>query len=208
MAKYAVHTDANVGLTKADVDTVMAAMKQIEAKTCIKFNLVKPVKGQPWLFVSRESRASDMVCQLNYAKSNLVGKDIEGLWDIYKRLGYNDGCFPGAYAFYGSSSPQNFVISKTTLSSAYQSDIGLVVHEVLHNLATLRKGKMPQNILILNGKTLMMEEKDNMKLVLLQTIDLAVNIMTTVLPTTACQSCTTGTHTLSLMLQDKVVARP
>ena len=34
-AKYGVHTDANVGLTKSDVETVMAAMKQIEAKTCI-----------------------------------------------------------------------------------------------------------------------------------------------------------------------------
>ena len=34
-AKFAVPTYANVGLTKGDVETVMAAMKQIEAKTCI-----------------------------------------------------------------------------------------------------------------------------------------------------------------------------
>ena len=133
-AKYGVHTDANVGLTKADVWTVMAAMKQIEAKTCIKFNMVKPVKGQPWLFVSRDARAADLSCMVNYMRSNLIGKDIAGLGDIYARLSVVSSCFGGAYAWYGSASPQNFGISKTKLSHEKQNDIGLVVHELLHNL--------------------------------------------------------------------------
>jgi len=134
-AKYAVHTNANTGLTKDDVETVMAAMKQIEDATCIKFNLVKPVKGQPWLFIARDARASDFACQLQYAQSTLVGQDIEGLGDIYGRFRWaGDQCFSGAYAWYGQDSPQNFVISQTSLSKDQQNDIGLVVHEILHNL--------------------------------------------------------------------------
>ena len=35
-AKFSVYTDADLGLTKDDVDTVTAAMKQIEARTCIR----------------------------------------------------------------------------------------------------------------------------------------------------------------------------
>ena len=35
---------------------------------------------------------------------------------------------------YGSASPQNFVVSQTQLSPDQQNDIGLVVHELLHNL--------------------------------------------------------------------------
>merc|ERR1719419_707808 len=136
MAKYAAHVDANVGLNKADVDTVMAAFKQIEARTCIKFNLVKPVKGQPWLFVAREARASDGACQHDYLRTNgMFDKDINGLGNIYKRISYNSGgCFSGAYAFYGTASPQNLVISATSLNPNYQSSIGLLVHETLHNL--------------------------------------------------------------------------
>jgi len=132
-AKYAVHTDDKVGLSKGDVETVMAAMRQIEDRTCIKFNMVRPVKGQPWLFISRDNKGSDLSCQLPYILSNLVGRDINGVGDIYHRLRYGK-CFSGAYAFYGSSSPQNFVISQTRLSKDYQGAIGLVVHELLHNL--------------------------------------------------------------------------
>ena len=133
-AKYAVHTDDKVGLSKGDVETVMAAMKQIEDRTCIKFNMVKPVKGQPWLFISRDNKGSDLSCQIPYIISDLVGKDINGVGDIYMRLRWAGTCFSGAYAWYGSSSPQNFVISQTTLNKNYQNDIGLVVHELLHNL--------------------------------------------------------------------------
>ena len=35
-AKFSVYTDTDLGLTKDDVDTVTAAMKQIEASTCIR----------------------------------------------------------------------------------------------------------------------------------------------------------------------------
>merc|ERR1719209_2757873 len=108
-AKYAVHTDDKVGLSKGDVETVMAAMRQIEDRTCIKFNMVKPVKGQPWLFISRDNKGSDLSCSLPYIISDLVGKDINGVGDIYMRLRWAGNCFSGAYAWYGSSSPQNFV---------------------------------------------------------------------------------------------------
>jgi len=49
-------------------------------------------------------------------------------------VGLTGACFGGAYAWYGSDSPQNFGISKTTLTDDNQGDIGLVVHELLHNL--------------------------------------------------------------------------
>merc|ERR1711892_858448 len=135
-AKFAVHTDENVGLTKDDVETVMAAMKQIEDKTCIMFNRVKPVKGQPWLFIFRDNKISDMSCQIPYIKSDLVGKDTKGLGDIYSMMQWapDDFCFSGAYAGYGSRSPQNLVISKAILKKDDQRSIGLIVHELLHNL--------------------------------------------------------------------------
>ena len=133
--KFSVYKDVNLGLTKADVDTVVAAMKQIEARTCFKFERVKPTKGQPWLLILRDSKHSDLSCQLSYVQQNLVGKDIAGLGDIFWLMKYaGTDCFPGAYAWYGSASPQTFVISKTRLSNTNQNDIGLVVHELLHNL--------------------------------------------------------------------------
>ena len=132
-AQYAITTDADLGLTKDDVDTVMAAMKQIEEKTCIKFNRVTPTKGEPWLLVSRDARHSDMSCQLEKVKS-LINTNIAGLGKIYNRLQWSNTCFKGAYAWYGSASPQNFVISQTRLSNDNQNDIGLVIHELLHNL--------------------------------------------------------------------------
>ena len=133
--KFSVYKDVNLGLTKADVDPVLAAMKQIEARTCFKFERVKPTKGQPWLLILRDSRHSDLTCQKSYVQQNLVGKDIAGLGDIFWLMKYaGSDCFPGAYAWYGSASPQAFVISQTRLSNTNQGDIGLVVHELLHNL--------------------------------------------------------------------------
>ena len=35
-ASYAFHSDEKVGLSKADAETVMEAMRQIEASSCIK----------------------------------------------------------------------------------------------------------------------------------------------------------------------------
>ena len=74
-------------------------MKQIEEKTCIKFNRVKPVRDQPWHFISRDNKISDsMSCQIPYIISDLAGKDIYGLGDIYRRVLYAGDCFSGAYA--------------------------------------------------------------------------------------------------------------
>jgi len=138
-ATHAIHTDEIVGLTKGDVETIEAAMRQIEDGTCIRFRKIKPVKGQPWLFISRDSKASDKTCQRKYIQDNLVGKNIEDLGDIYRRFGPDwlepNECFEGAYAWYGVDSPQNFAISQMeSLSSDNQNTIGLVIHELLHNL--------------------------------------------------------------------------
>ena len=135
----AVHVDDNVGLDMYDVETIENAMKQIEDQTCIKFPLVKPVKGQPWLFIHRDAKAklnsSDpQNCQIAYAKVKLVGKDINGLGDIY---GYfagadDDDCFYGASADYGSDSPQTIVISEHYSDPNYEGSVGLMIHELLH----------------------------------------------------------------------------
>jgi len=136
-ARFAATTDVKVGLSKGDVETVEAAMKQIEAKTCIRFEKVKPVRGQPWLFIARDNKGSDLSCQKDYVIDELVGGNISGLGDIYERFKWGKNariCFGGAYAWRGSSSPQNLVISQTRLSKDNQWDIGLMVHEIIHNL--------------------------------------------------------------------------
>merc|ERR1719430_156398 len=46
-----------------------------------------------------------------------------------------NGCYNGAYAWYGVGYPQNFAIStEEQLQSDQQHLVGLVVHELLHNL--------------------------------------------------------------------------
>merc|ERR1719392_161938 len=110
-------------------------MKQIEDKTCIRFEKVKPVRGEPWLFITRDNKGSDLSCQLDYIKDELVGKNIKGLGYIYKRLKGRTSCSPrGAYAWYGSSSPQNLGISQIRLNKNNQGNVGLMIHEILHNL--------------------------------------------------------------------------
>jgi len=134
-ARDAATTDVKVGLSKGDVETVEEAMKQIEAKTCIRFKMVKPVRGEPWLFITRDNKGSDLSCQLDYIKDELVGKNIKGLGYIYKRLKGRTSCSPrGAYAWYGSSSPQNLGISQIRLNKNNQGNVGLMIHEILHNL--------------------------------------------------------------------------
>ena len=78
-----IHTDEITGLTKSDVETIKNAMKQIESKTCIRFKNEKPLSGQPWLFISRNSRGRRMPCEKPYIQNNLVGKNISGFGDIY-----------------------------------------------------------------------------------------------------------------------------
>ena len=84
----------------------------------------------------KEARFSDNTCMINYIKSNLVGKDIANLGDLFAKGKWRKPpCFSGAYAYYGMDSPQNFVISGTRIDSGAQGEISLVVHELLHNLA-------------------------------------------------------------------------
>jgi len=134
-AKHGVLTDANIGLPEEEVWAVMSAMKQIEAKTCIKFHRVKPLRNTPWLLISRDARFSDHTCMIDYIKSKNVGKNVENLGDVFLPAGtYRKKCISGAYANTRSGSPQHFVISRTRLNNNSQEDIGLAVHELLHNL--------------------------------------------------------------------------
>jgi len=132
------YKDVNIGLSKADVDTVKAAMKQIEDETCFKFEQVKnPTKGQPWLLIHRIGKHREHTCQLSYVQQNLVGKDIAGLGDIFSNFMDDTKetvCFNGAFAGYGSDIPQSLVISQTELNAQNQDAVGLIVHELLHNL--------------------------------------------------------------------------
>jgi len=137
--KCSFYKDANIGLSKADVVTVKSAIKQIEEKTCFKFEHVKkPTKGQPWLLIHRIGKYQDLSCQLSYVQQNLLGKDIAGLGDIFDHLKDatdDQVCFPnGAFADYGSASPQKLVISQIKLDPSDQEHVGLMVHEILHNL--------------------------------------------------------------------------
>merc|ERR1711962_1392670 len=138
---YDATTDFDLGLNWNDVFTVMAAMKQIESKTCIRFKHFHPTeetKDEPWLFISRDSRSTDGACMTEKIKS-LANTNIDNLGTIYNRIQIVDSCSGGAYAWKGAASPQNFVISfqlgpSSSLDPKNQNDIGLVVHELLHNL--------------------------------------------------------------------------
>ena len=124
-AKHGVLTDANIGLPEEEVWAVMSAMKQIEAKTCIKFHRVKPMRYTPWILISREARFSDYTCMIDYIKSKYVGKNVENLGDVLAVGKHRKKCMGGAYAYYNGGSPQNFVISRITmLKNHSQEDVG------------------------------------------------------------------------------------
>jgi len=133
-----IHSDEKVGLRRSEINTIMSAMKQIEENTCIKFIHKNPdqlrlIKGQPWLFIARDAQPHS--CQLQYISSNLVGKDINGMGDIYKKIGWQTECFEGGYSYLGSDSPQVLVFSQTPrLNYLDQNDIGFAIHELLHAL--------------------------------------------------------------------------
>ena len=156
--KYSASVDANIGLSKADVDTVKAAMKQIEDKTCFKFELTKnPTKGQPWLLIQRIARHRDLSCQLSYVQKSLVIRFPDTWLDYpWKQFKKEDVCFSGAFAFYGSASPQFLVISKTKLDSTDQADVGLIVHELLHNLGLghTQKRQDAKDHIVINWKNI------------------------------------------------------
>ena len=67
-----------------------------------------------------------------------------------------DVCFSGAFAFYGSASPQFLVISETKLDSTNQADVGLIVHELLHNLGLghTQKRQDAKDHIVINWKNI------------------------------------------------------
>ena len=131
--KFSVLKDENIGFSPQDLSTTLRAMKQIEENTCIKFVLDKDVEDsdEEWLLMFRESKASDQTCQKAHI-NNLVAQNEKYRKWFYRAEG--DQCFSGAYAFYGASNPQNMVVGRTRLDDQSQSSIGLIVHELLHNL--------------------------------------------------------------------------
>lgn len=135
------YEDANIGLSKADVDTAIKAMKLIEEKTCFRFEHQReryPPKGEPWLLLYRIGKHTDRSCQLSYVQQNLIGKDIArrgNIFDNLRRASDEDVCFGGAFANYGSDNPQRLVLSQMNqLDKEDEFDVGLIVHELLHNL--------------------------------------------------------------------------
>merc|ERR1719239_721713 len=131
--KFSVLKDENIGLNPEDLRTTLRAMKQIEENTCIKFVMDKDVEenDEDWLLIFRESKASDRSCQKEHI-NNLVAQNEKYKKWFQRAAGTT--CFGGAYAFYGASKPQNMVIGRTRLDDESQSSIGLIAHELLHNL--------------------------------------------------------------------------
>ena len=131
--KFSVLKDENIGLNPEDLSTTLRAMKQIEENTCIKFVMDKDVEenDEDWLLIFRESKASDRSCQKEHI-NNLVAQNEKYKKWFQRAAGTT--CFGGAYAFYGASKPQNMVIGRTRLDDESQSSIGLIAHELLHNL--------------------------------------------------------------------------
>jgi len=129
----------NIGLSEAEVDTAMEAMYQIEKKTCVRFDWISPqdlTKGEPWLLLFRTAKHDDLKsCQIDYIRRNLVGQDIRGHGDIFEwTKNPKFRCFGGASAGLGAASPQFLMISQTNLTHRPENAVGLMVHELLHNL--------------------------------------------------------------------------
>merc|ERR1719507_2058934 len=131
--KFSVMKDENIGLNPEDLSTTLRAMKQIEENTCIKFVMDKNVEAndEDWLLIFRESKASDRSCQKEHINNLVKQSDKYKTW--FQRA-EGTTCFGGAYAFYGASKPQNMVIGRTRLDEENQGSIGLIAHELLHNL--------------------------------------------------------------------------
>ena len=131
--KFSVMKDENIGLNPEDLNTTLRAMKQIEENTCIKFVMDKNVEenDEDWLLIFRESKASDRSCQKEHINNLVKQNDKFKKW--FERA-EGTTCHGGAYAFYGASKPQNMVIGRTRLDDENQGSIGLMAHELLHNL--------------------------------------------------------------------------
>ena len=131
LAKFAKMIDDKIGLSESDVRTVMRAMKQIQEDTCIKFVRDKDVTDdEEWLLIIREHKKGKG-CQHEYIKQLMQQSEEHKTWfdDIS-----GDTCFGGAYAYYGAAKPQKLVIGEVDLDNKTQGSIGLIAHELLHNL--------------------------------------------------------------------------
>jgi len=140
--------DDRFGLSKLDVDTIQKAIENIENDTCIRFKLTdKPDTSKPWLAIYREAKMVNGEWECLLEESESMGTDIcntkngRCYGDIYQTLKRRyqrrfDGtwCFGGAFAGYGEGYPQKMVLSQTSPRPYYISDVGLMIHELLHNL--------------------------------------------------------------------------
>ena len=137
--KFAKFKDDEIGLSDANLQTVLKAMKQIEEDTCIEFVMDNSnVEPEEWLLIFRETKAGDESCQKKHITA-LAQKNPE-----YKRwfgtvadAYVNDPDCPintnYAYAYYGAGKPQHMVIA-LPLTPGEQYDVGFMIHELLHNL--------------------------------------------------------------------------
>ena len=131
LGKFSKMKDDKLGLSESDVKTLMAAMKQIEADTCVRFVRDKEVTDQEdWLLVMREYKNNK--CHKDYI-NNLVKQGGEQNIKWFKNV-EGKSCFSGAYAFLGAGQPNQLVIGQANLDPEKQSDIGLIAHELLHTL--------------------------------------------------------------------------
>merc|ERR1719312_2424316 len=118
---------------------MLKAMKRIEDTTCIRFRNVKPQPGKPWLLLMREGSGSQ--CYIDYINRNLASKEIGNLGRVFG--GFRGSCFGGAYARgLGAKSPAYMVTSMFDIDDV-EGDIGLFVHEFLHNLGIGHSQKRP-----------------------------------------------------------------
>ena len=131
LAKFSKRIDDNIGLSEVDVYTVTRAMRQIEHDTCIKFVRDKEVTdNEEWLLIMREHKKGKG-CQHAYIKELMQTSEEHKTW--FDSIS-GDTCFQGAYAMYGADKPQKLVIGEVDLNNKTQGDIGLIAHELLHNL--------------------------------------------------------------------------
>ena len=88
----------------------------------------------------REGRGSE--CYTSYINANLKDKEVGNLGKVFNRW-WDSSCFGGAYASWlGSGAPTFMVASQITVSDT-DSDVGLFVHEFLHNLGVGHTQKRP-----------------------------------------------------------------
>jgi len=145
-----IDVNSDFGIDEDDLKVTREAMRHIEDKVpCIKFEENKQNKDYGWVLVTRTAQKrwngwnTWYDCKLPRAYT-VMDKSVGNLGKIYARIyERNDKrkgkCFPGASAFYGplKGEPTMLFIGAST------PDIGLMVHELLHNLHIGHTHKRP-----------------------------------------------------------------